>query len=166
MDLNDMVTRIETQLTPLFDLMGIAEEEIEAAQKRFHEPVGKGDGPIWNSFNLLVPTESVMTEKLYRAHVQELLDRVGDGEDTRPATKAEMLGVLAIMSQEAPLPPSATGLYFKLMSHLFPEFADEVLEETNRTVGDYERLHGFEMREQEEFLRLKLYVDWRTNNGS
>ena len=163
MDLNDMVTRIETQLTPLFDLMGIAEEEIEAAQKRFHEPVGKGDGPIWNSFTLLMPTHPDMkAESLYRVHCRELLDRVGRGEDTRPATHAEMIFALSEASLRAPLDNGATGLYLKLGLKCFPDVMSRVMDEIGRSVGDYERLHGREMEEYEEYLKRRLRQEWRT----
>ncbi|WP_433332501.1 hypothetical protein [Spirillospora sp. CA-294931] len=163
MDLADIVNKIESDLAPLFKVMKIAEEEIEAAQKRHHEPVGEGDGPIWNSFLLLQPTHPRMqTESLYRAHCRELLDRRGKGEDTRSATGAEMIFALSQASLAAPLTSGAAGLYLKLGQECFPEIIGEVMKDINRSVGDYERLHGREMEEHQEFLKKKMRQEWRT----
>lgn len=166
MNLNDIAAQLKAKLTSVFDLMGIAEEEIEAAQKRFGEPVGKGDGPIWNSFTLLMPTHPDMkAESLYRAHCRELLDRVGRGEDTRPATHAEMIFALSEASLRAPLDNGATGLYLKLGMECFPEITSRILKEIDRTVDDYERLHGREMEGHEEYLKRRMRQEWRIREG-
>ncbi|MEU9871091.1 hypothetical protein AB0C87_24890 [Actinomadura sp. NPDC048021] len=163
MELHEIVETLEGHLAPLFKLMEIAEEEIEAAQKRFHEPVGEGDGPIWNSFILLPPSHPEMkAESLYRAHCRELLDRRGRGEDTRPATGAELIFALSEASLQAPLSSAAAGLYLKLGLQCFPEIMTDVLNNIGRSVGDYERLHGRAMAEHERYLRKKMRQDWRT----
>lgn len=166
MELNEIAGKLQAKLTPLFDLMEVAEEEIEAAQKRFHEPVGEGDGPIWNSFGLLVPSHPEMVhESLYRVHCRELLDRVGRGEDTRPATSAEMIFALSEASLQAPLTSAAAGLYLKLGMKCFPDVMSKVMDDIGRTVGDYERIHGQDMKAHEEYLKRRLRQEWRTREG-
>lgn len=166
MELHEITQEIESKLAPFFRLMEIAEEEIEAAQKRYHEPVGKGDGPIWGAFMLLQPSHPQMkAESLYRAHCRELLDRVGLGEDTRPATGAELIFALSEASLQAPLTSSATGLYLKLGLQCFPEIMTDVMNDIGRTVEDYERLHGQAMEEHREFLARKMRQNWRVKEN-
>ena len=102
----------------------LAEEEIEAAQRRH----GEGDrGPLWNSFRLLRTThERPWPNLVYRAHCRELLERVAAGIDTRPATDAEKISVLSTASQTAPLNSGAETLYLRIGTRLFPHIFEGI----------------------------------------
>jgi len=79
-----------------FRKMSVAEEEILSACERHPEEIKL----IWNSFKLLDPGELAMLDDgVYRAHCRELLDRVADGEDTRPGTRAETCAMISRMTQ-------------------------------------------------------------------
>lgn len=74
----------------VFDDMAVAEQEIKAYQSRYPN---KAD-LIWASFKLLRRTEALTSDTLYLAHVQEILDRVVAGRDTKLGTQAEALGAV------------------------------------------------------------------------
>ncbi|MEU5878165.1 hypothetical protein [Spirillospora sp. NPDC047279] len=173
MDLNELVTSLENETAPIFRQMEIAEEEIKSAMERHGEcppewdeggRLTKEPGPIWKSFKLLMTAHfpRPMPELLYRGYVSELLDRRVKGEDTRPATAAEMVFALSEVSLAVPLNSAGAGLYLKLMYQCCPDLIRDVLDEIGRDVQDYERIHGQEMAEIEERLRKKMLQKWRT----
>jgi len=160
--IRDLVNELENKLAPIFRQMEIAQEEVLKAQANFGE-TGQ-DGPIWRSWILMrIPhMTDRMPETLYRAHCAELAERAAKGEDTRPATAAEMVYPLSKASLQAPLAPAAVGVYLKLMHQSFPDVISQILDEIGRYVQDYERLHGQQMEEIEGALRTKLRQRWRT----
>lgn len=161
MDLDQLVNDLLEATGGIFSQMEIAEEEIEAAQKRHDEPVGE-KGPIWKSFLLLKPTHPLMsTEFMYRQHCREILDRRAADLDTTAATGAELVIAVSETSQLAPLTGWGAGLYFKLLRQYFPAQASEVFKDFDRTVDDYKRMYGDRMIETELELRRKMRQDWR-----
>lgn len=106
------------EVAGLFEIMAWAEEEIEAARRRHAVDADT----LWHSFTLLVPRHELMsTEFVYRSHAGEILERVATGEDTRPATAAEVCCVLAQASQVTPLNSVASGLYCRMWQRAFPD---------------------------------------------
>lgn len=104
-----------------FDLMGVAEEEIAVAMKRW----SRARKRINASFRILYPGDLVRyREEMYRKHVQELLERVARGQDTTAPTGVEMLAALSQMSLIAPPGPAQAGLMVRLFQRLFPGVDD------------------------------------------
>jgi hypothetical protein len=108
----------------LFDLMAVAEEEIDAASKRHP---GR-ERMLSAAFGLLCPPAgmSKLDPKLYRAHARELCERVaafdGPPENHRPlalGTKAEVLMVLSELSLKAPPSQQYAALYELLFAEIF-----------------------------------------------
>ena len=150
---------LESMLGPFLAVREWAEGEIQAAQQRHQE---SGQGPIWRAFPLVRPTLGRLntSERLYRAHAAELLDRVAEGKDTQPATAAEMICVLMESSLPAPLNSAAAYLYMRLFAQVFPEdFRRLVASPTE--LDAYERVHGSEADEYESDLQRKLTQAWR-----
>jgi hypothetical protein len=145
-------------LQSIFRAMEIAEEEIVRA--RGTSEVDRED-PVWNAFMLLRTTHPLMqTEFVYRSHCREIVARVRDGKDTRPATDAEIVAGISETSQSFPLNHALVGLQARLFRRAFPV-------EYKAIAGDldldaYERMHGDEMDEWERKLRDKARQDWRT----
>lgn len=114
-------------ITGIFRFMEIAEEEIAAAQRRWPRHADA----LWDSFRLLTPTKGFRhkSEHLYRQHCREILERVTEGEDTRPGTKAEVLIGLVEVSLAVPLKPEAQYLYTRLFLDLHnPSAPQDVLQ--------------------------------------
>ncbi|MGW3274941.1 hypothetical protein ACWDFH_26225 [Streptomyces kronopolitis] len=152
-------------LESIFDTMEWAESEIEKAMARHGEPKppeGKrGTGPIWNSFSLLKVdgNEKLLREVLYRAHCHEILERVANGQDTRPGTDAEIVLVIHEASLVAPMNSGAACLYFRLLDRSVPELARITAPEIDHP--SYEKVHGRRADEYEAELRHKLRRGWR-----
>jgi hypothetical protein len=156
-DFERLLTAVRERLAPL----EWAEDEIERAQRRHGEV---GNGPIWKAFKLLRPPYS-MPEPIFRAHCRELLDRVAHGEDTRPATDAEMMYALSEVSLATPLPGGASCLYMRLIRRAWPEKWDE---EFKREIDldAYEHVHGRAADDYEMWLRHKLTQPRRRGTDS
>jgi len=122
--------RFSDALDRLFRAMEIAEEEITRAQERWP---GKRE-EIWDTFKYLsLGTCSIpegYSDRVYRAHCREILERVAGGEDLRPGTDAECMVALCEMSQMTPLEWDAAALYQRLFERRF------------------EGTRGFEIREE------------------
>jgi hypothetical protein len=160
------------EIAKICDLMEIAEEEICTAQRRYGEdPPARDDagevigetGPLWNSFPLLRETAplSGKAEFVYRAHCRELLHRVANGHDTRPATDVEMAVILTEVSKRIPLHGAAAGLYMRLFIRCFPEQARTAFAEMRASLDDYEPIYGSEIDDQEAWLRRTTSQAWR-----
>lgn len=94
-----------------FGLMAIAEEAIEEAIAR--HPAHRG--PLHDGFRYLCWVgEGVPPEKVYRHHIEEILERLAAGEDMDPATDAEVLMALHLTSLKAPLSQQGDALYCRL----------------------------------------------------
>jgi hypothetical protein len=156
-ELDQVLNDVGGLIGEVFDRIGWAEEEIEAAQLRHGE---HGRGPLWNSFRLLKMThDQEWPELLFRAHCRELLDRVAAGIDTRPATDAEKISVLSAASQVAPLNSGAETLYLRLGSRMLPGIFDEIGDVLDMQA--YETVHGSQADEYEALLTRKLAQPWR-----
>jgi hypothetical protein len=140
-----------------FRRMEHAEEEIAAAKRRFPEHAER----IHRSFLLLCPSDVLMSaaETLYRLHCRELLERVAGGADTRAATKAELVALLADLSLDAPLDRSATLLYWQTFSALMPDDAAKLRCDIGAVAADsYDESCAQDL---ERKLRRKLRVSTR-----
>lgn len=166
--MSDLLRGIFDEIVSALAPMETAEEEILAAQQRHGEdpPVRDADdrivgepGPIWRAFSLLRPTRD-MPEFVYRSHCREILDRVAEGEDTRPATDAEMCLALRDVTLATPVRSSTVGLYARLFARAFPEQAGDALGGMAETVH-YEALHSDQMDEEEAWMCRQLRQDWR-----
>ncbi|MCA1196247.1 hypothetical protein [Saccharopolyspora sp. 6V] len=109
---------IGREIIGAFEALGWAEDEIDAARTRHPDAADT----LWHSFALLPPRQELMsTEFVYRSHAVEILERVVAGQDTRPATAAEVCCVLAQASQVTPLASVASGLYCRMWRRAFPD---------------------------------------------
>jgi hypothetical protein len=142
--------------------MEIAEEEIAKARGGNTEP--DNDDPLWRAFRLLSQSRFKMVDFVYRGHCQELLERIAKGDDTRPATDAEMAHGLCETSLEAPMKESAVALYMRIFHRRFPEQAKRIWDpdDDGETYDAYEKVHGVEADQDERWLRKKMRLDWRT----
>ena len=140
-----------------FGSMEIAEEEIAAAGGSRDDQ----DDPVWKAFSLLLPTHDLMrrTEFVYRAHCRELLARVRAGEDTRPATDAEIVCGISDASHATPLNGPVVGLQMRLFQRTFPEQFQQL--DVGIEVDQYERMYGSQIDEWEARLRRKARQDSR-----
>ncbi len=97
------------------------------------------------------------SERVYRSHCREILDRVAAGTDTRPGTAAEVCCAMLSISLLAPLTSAATGLYMRMwLTAGFPEF-DEITESSRH----HEALEKSLIDDYERFARRKLAVAGR-----
>lgn len=130
--------------------MEIAEDEIARAKrrdphrrKRYH-----------SAFLLLRPTEFFKgkADRVYRAHVRELLARVALGSDTRPGTAAEVLCGMLGAATVAPLNAQSAALTERLFQIVMRQ---EVEGEPAREV--------WEGQVEEDFraAKRKTRADWR-----
>ena len=101
----------------VFDAAVLADSEIAAAQARHPH---KAEA-LWNSFRLLQPNSALLRThpKVIRAHMRELLERVAYDEDTRPATRPEIMMGFAHACMAAPITPDAQALYTRLALEVF-----------------------------------------------
>ncbi len=134
-----------------FDRMGIAEEEIEAAKKKW--PDKKAE--IHAAFGALAPGELSRygSDRLYRAHARELLERVAKGERLELGTDAECLAALSLASLKAPLASGHVAAMEKAFASVFPKNAlgpnvgresypgnvDEILTEIRKKIASRRR---------------------------
>ena len=102
----------------VFELVKVAEEELEAAKKRH-----PGKAPeVHRAFRLIEPGGLLwLDDEVFRAHARELIQRVVDGKDTRLGTRAEVIAALSEASLRAPLPRDETELMAKIATRIFPE---------------------------------------------
>lgn len=137
----------------IFDQMDWAEQEIQAAMRRHPQHADA----INDSFGLLLPNsglERMSSERVYRAHCREILDRVAAGEDTRLGTAAEVCCVLLKTSLRTPIRSEAMGLYLRMwFAAAFPDVAD--LAEASQ---HHEALESGRIDEAEQEARMKLAV--------
>jgi hypothetical protein len=157
---DDTLTSALGDIGRAFRQIAWAEEEIEAAQG-----LRPNDADVfYHAFALLLPTRKNMsTEFVYRSHCRELLRRAGRGEDTRPATWAEIVCACAEASMLAPLTDTGFGTYARAWNEAhfpmpFPDMDD--------TLKHVEGLHGAQIDDMLAELRRKLTVQDRTLKGA
>lgn len=154
-----------------FDVMDIAEDEIELAQAKYGEAPPQRDefgrligekGPLWRSFAILKPTfPLVYPEFVYRAHFREMLDRVAFSQDTRPATDVEIVVMMRRISLAVPMHSEGLELYWRLFQRRFPTLARQVLSTVEIHLDDHERIHGDHIDDHEAHARRKFTHPWR-----
>lgn len=148
--IRDILDAVDREWSPVADMIQWGEDEIHRAQQ--HHP-GIAD-LLHHSFSLLRPTHDRMsTEFVYRGHARELLRRLAHGEDTRPATAAEIVLALGQASHTAPLNDTGVGLLFRMWHEAFPEHGDIDPHHEHR-----ETLHGHRIDDAEAETRAKLAV--------
>jgi hypothetical protein len=132
-----------------FGRMEIAEEEILKAQARHPEQADT----LWEQFAILCPSPVLQGkgDHVYRAHCQELLDRVAANGDTRTGTLAEAAAMICGASLVAPLMESASLAYSKVFVALdLP--SGGVQEECKERLAHAERLSPYAMEEADAFI--------------
>jgi hypothetical protein len=113
-----MLGRNSHLVVSTFRTMAVAEEELanaKAAKPACATVIDRVFGIGYRTDPLIRKGESV-----YRIHFKELIERVLKNEDTRPATKAEVLCALLDTSLAAPLRRDPQALAEALWRELFP----------------------------------------------
>ena len=104
-------------INTVFSYMAIVESEISIAQCQYPD---KSD-TLHDAFITCGDVSSEMyqvSEKVFRSHTREILCRVAQGQNIRPATKAEILLALHATSLRTPLIPDAVALYVRLFEEI------------------------------------------------
>ena len=119
--LYDLLGPMGHRLHGIFHRMQIAEKVIDHMKQL--NP--KHCVLIHQAFGLLYGTAVLeeAPEKLYIAHCQELIHRLIEHEDTRPATMAELISAIQGVSLITPLKRHAIYLYWELFQLVFPDEA-------------------------------------------
>ena len=158
-DLLALWNQVTAEVTAAFRFAGWADAEITAAQDRHP---GAAD-LLYHATPLLglrrFGTATMEVEFVYRGHCREILDRLAAGEDTRPATDAEICMVCSEMSLQAPLVSAAAGLYFAAWLRAFPDHP--VWDGQDAEVQHYKRMDGYAMRDMERATRRKAAAPGR-----
>lgn len=157
---DDTLTSVLGDIGLVFGQMDWAEEEIEAVQRQRPNDADV----LYHAFALLLPTHKNMsTEFVYRSHCRELLKRAGGGQDTRPATWAEIACACAEASMLAPLTDAGFGTYARAWNaaHFPMPFPD-----MNDTLKHVEGLHGAEIDDMLAQLQRRLAAKGRTLKGT
>jgi len=117
-----------------FRRIEIAEEEIDAAKRRFPLASDK----LHAAFSLLCPTPPLngFPEKLFREHCRELLERVANGANVKSGTAAEVLAVLSRASLVSPLTRPASITYDCLFGKLFPDEWNQIANQSGPPIRD------------------------------
>lgn len=126
LDALDAVIPGFSHLGKIFDQMEIAEDEISAAKLR--NP-NHADALQSSFMPLRWMLDSPVRNEVFRSHARELLQRVVDGAPLAPATKAELMMVLANTSVNAPMNSRGAALYHALFRAVFPERVNELIGE-------------------------------------
>jgi len=119
-DIAKILTETRSALEPIFERIAIAEGQISAAKERDPANAERYDA----SFMLLVPTDTILSDRLYTHHCREILGRVAVGEDTRPGTNAEVLGALSMATNIAPPGRTLSLAYARLFEEIMPEHGE------------------------------------------
>ncbi|WP_219505183.1 hypothetical protein [Nonomuraea ceibae] len=151
---------LAASLTPVFEHISWAEEEVQLAMKRHPWAADT----LWHSFSLLKATRVLLRWELpYRAHCRELLDRVAAGLDTRPGTSAEIMSVASDISNIYPMNATGFGTYMRALRQALPEVyatLDPVLVAERHSL--HEALHGEHIDGLEGEVRHRLTVHDRS----
>ncbi len=150
--LTELLDKATRDLDPVLTQMAWAEEEISLAIERHPHAADT----LHHSFTLIRPTNDrrMNAEFIYRGHCRELLDRIANGEDTRPGTAAEVAIALCEVGLATPLNDAATGLIFRMWS-TFPDLDQDTID---TDLHHRESLHGDRIGEVEATVRAKTAV--------
>lgn len=140
-----------------FDKMVVAEHLI---YKRMRDADDETRRRYWNAFMDLTPPAVFhgMDDRLYKSHVEELLDRIGDDDaDVVPLTEAESLAYLSKASMEHPPDRYAYAYFTYLFQRIYADDprAQKFLPELDSFSGPDSPV-GFAVQTgRERFARLK-----------
>jgi hypothetical protein len=109
--------------------LSLAMEENDKARERHGE--SDPEGPIADAFPLAACIEQpyMTDERIFRAHCATIYDRAAKGEDVRPGTDAEMLGLVIEQAELYPFCAGLTVLYFRLVRRVVPDLFPDFLRE-------------------------------------
>lgn len=101
----------------IFEYVDIAEKFIEDTIRQ--QPHRASD--IWDTFKLLQPSTKMMKMhmKLYDSHIRELMQRILNGEDLKPATRAEILIAMSDVASVIPIHNCGAYLFSRLFKQIF-----------------------------------------------
>lgn len=100
-------------------LVEVAEEEITRAIEK-HPDKAKELRAAFSEH--LFPGElAKFSDRIYRSHACEVLQRIIDGEDPKPGTTAECLVALSLASLKAPLSSGHLAAMEAAFAYVFPE---------------------------------------------
>lgn len=122
--LHPAMAMLPREVVGLFDLMKVAEDEIELAKRGQPLDVVRR---VHESFPVLSPCEELggdCNPEVYRAHCRELLARVTEGAsdaDINLRTKAEVMMLLSRASLKSPLNTDGCDLYASIFREVFPD---------------------------------------------
>jgi hypothetical protein len=150
--LQELLDDTSNAIGDILDCLEFAEDEIQAAMRR-HPHIAD---TLWHSNMLLRPTDNrrLTTEFVFRAHCRELLERVAAGEDTRPATDAEICCTTLAIATQTPIRTTAYGMHMRLWHRTFP--GKPILRPDE--LAGYETVRGQKMDDLERETRAKLAV--------
>jgi len=165
---------LASRLQNFFDLVAIAEEEIAAAIQRYPQQAVA----LWDQFKMLSPSAALsrLTSQVYRAHCRELLERVAAGEDTRPATLAEILVTVSDESLAYAFNALGVGVYAHCWRAVWagapnPIADDQLAEMEAAARSQYGRdeiaaeIAALRRKLAEPARRLRPPAEWRTPPG-
>jgi hypothetical protein len=142
-------------MSQTFRAIEIVGEELELAKERHPQRIHKID-EMFMTFQQQAHEMMHLREELFRSHVVEILDRVGEGvnkKELEMGTTAEVIMGLYYSSLEAPLTNAATFLYQNLLSSIIGEKA--FIDMIGEKFEVYEQWPG-EIAELETWARHKL----------
>lgn len=152
--LAELLAEAEGLMASAFAPVEWAEDEIAQACRRHP---GSAD-LLYHGFGLM-PPGAFPVEFVYRGHARELLERIAAGQDTRPATAAEVCLVCAKTSQLAPFHTSGVGLYMRMWAQAFP--GHPVHDGQDDDQVHYEALRSSQIDELEALVRRRAAQPWR-----
>jgi hypothetical protein len=141
-----------------FDRMRTSLDWMSAATDALAKSQGRG---MVDAFPLLRPTAVLLeygARTLYEAHVEEILERVLLEEDTRPATRAEILAGLMLTGLKAPLKQSGLAV----VEHLYGELVDRGWLEPRVEPKGFRETHEDQIDEDVAQARRRLADPTRT----
>jgi hypothetical protein len=152
--IESILARTRSELAGPFNRIDWAEDEIAQAQQRHPASTDK----LHHAFALLTVSPVLQREHLaefvFRSHYREILERVAGGQDTRPATAAEIACACSHASMIAPLNTAATGLYMRMWNRAFPGQPNPF--KTVDDAGHYEAIAGTRIDDFEAEAHRKL----------
>lgn len=155
-ELRALWERTQAEVAQAFQCVDWGEDEIARAQARHPDAADL----LWHSWDIIQPPEVFpLTEFVWRGHMRELLERIAAGQDTRPATYAEICIVCREASALAPLTTSAAGLYMRAWLKAFPDNPIPFPGELGSQAGmraHYEAIRGSGIDDLEREVRAKI----------
>jgi hypothetical protein len=100
--------------------MQVAEDVV--TDKKCDQPLAAAQ--ITDSFKYLMPSAALLqvkSDKLYRHHCDELIDRIVDGGDPDFPTRAELCSYFCYVSLKAPLNNDWAFVYWTLFKEIYPD---------------------------------------------